>query len=432
VTVSSLKSPSRKSAAFYLTLVLAGAVVSPDTAVGQTSDEGGIQLSFGLSLRLEAQDNRALNAQSAGSSFESRANLSFGLLTETRLERLAFSANGALRTLDTPTNDAVNGFIEPALSLSYGRTGANATLSFEASLREKDLSDNALFIDDTGAPVVISGTATQRNTQLEGGIDWGTSAPFGYGVFARLEDTTYRGGTALGLDGAQLNDSRRMTLGVTTRMNLGRTTGLNTHLIFSTFEQDGTPDSRETVSLRNLLTLERPLGAVTLALNLVDTEDGTRAETSIGRSLEMPLGVLSGAIGATRATTGNVLMTGELDYQHILKSGRLNFGLVRDVSSSDGQDTEQLNTRLRFGYFQELTALSTLRFDTDLAETKQTGTDLTSATASVGATYSHALTRDWNLDLGYRHRYRDSDVTMDDARSNTVFMDLRRVFTGRF
>ena len=130
MTVSSLKSPSRKSAAFYLTLVLAGAVVSPDTAVGQTSDEGGIQLSFGLSLRLEAQDNRALNAQSAGSSFESRANLSFGLLTETRLERLAFSANGALRTLDTPTNDAVNGFIEPALSLSYGRTGANATLSF--------------------------------------------------------------------------------------------------------------------------------------------------------------------------------------------------------------------------------------------------------------------------------------------------------------
>lgn len=405
-------------------------VVAAGAAAQDAFETGGIQLSFGLGLRLEAQDNRSLSPTNADSSYESVADLSFGLLTETQTQRFSFDFGGKLRAIDDTLNTADDGFVEPFAELRYDLTSAAAHLALNASLRETDLSDNDVLSDD-GLDVITGNGATRRRTLLEARLDWGEDAPLGFGVFARREDNTYSGGTPTGLDGTGLNDNFRNTVGASTRMDLSPAAALTVSLSYSAFDEDTVPGTRETISLDNILTLERPRGPVTISLGATSTEEGERISTALGRTLELPSGILMGQIGATRGTSGDVNLTGAMSYTHALPRGALNVGLSREVTSDNQDDTERLNTRFNLGYSMELSPLSALAFNADWAQTEQPSNDLTSVSTTLGATYSRELTADWDLDVGYRHRIRDDD-TAGRADSNAVFLELRRTFVTRF
>ncbi|KMK63820.1 hypothetical protein [Puniceibacterium sp. IMCC21224] len=414
------------------------------SAAAQSYGTDGIQLSLGLALRTEVEDNSALDRDSAGPTSEANARLSLGLLSETRTERLSLDFSGTLGVIDTPDDTSqINGFKDPGVSLSYGRTSAAARLGLSASLRESRLSRDYFDINEfdegttgtdgtaLGIIDVVSGTAVRRRSAAEASLNWGDDRPLGFGTFARINTTTYRDGTANGLDGSTLEDSRRRTLGATMRMDLDATRRLDLGLTWSDFEQDNTTGLRETLSLNAGLTVDRPLGALTASLNAANTEEGERYGATLDRSLALPLGQVSGQIGLSRSVDGQTYLNGGLNLRRDLARGALNFGLSRTVSSSDADDTEQLNTRASLGLTQELTPLSRVRFGVNLSKAEETATGAETLSGEVGASLSHDFTSDWTLETGYSHRIRNED-SQGAAHSNRVFLELRRTFLTRF
>ena len=401
-------------------------------ALGQTYETGGIQLSFGVNLGIETQSNRTLAVGDPGASTEIGTDLTFGVLTETRSQRLFFELGGRLRHLDTPGGNAEgNGFVRPSLRLDYDRSAASARLQFRARLSETDVSEVETLEVDLVDIVLSSGTATRRTAFAEGRIDWRLDRPFGFGVLARITDVEYRDGVATGIGGTGLFDNTRLTFGINARFDLTKAASLTSSLNYDIFEQDGTPGQRETLSLNNTLTIDRPLGPLTVSFNIDHTEDGERVATSVGRSYELPWGTLSGSFGVTRGVAGDTFVTGTVNAAYPLPRGTLTAGLSRGVSSGNEEDTERVNTRLNFGYLQEIDPLSSIRFGADWAEVEETATGIRSSNATLSATYSRELTRDWNMDLGYRHRQSD-DSTTSSARSDELFLNLRRTFITRF
>ena len=424
-------SRSKTLALSALMLGSVGAATLPLWAQQTGSDARGIQLRFGVAVGMETQSNRALDPADPGRTSQARIDLSFGMLSETRTQRFAFDLNGTLRNLNGP-DSTDNGFVNPGVALSYDRSSASARLSLSASVRESDLSDDRLVLDPSTLNVVfVEGTATRRITNLSAELNWRDDAPLGFGVLARLEDNSYRGGTATGIGGSALNDTRRLTLGATARFDITEAARLNTALTFSRFEEDTVALDRDTWTLSNDLTIDRPRGTVGFGFDITDTEDGTRISTSLSRSLEYPLGVLSGRIGVTRGVTGETFLNGGLNLTRDMPLGRLSLGVARNVTAGTLDDTEQVNTSLSLGYVHELSTLASVSFDANWAEAQQTATGVDTTNASLSATYRRTLTQDWNMDVGVRHRYTDDDVT-GSARSNEVFFNLRRDFLTRF
>lgn len=423
--------PASRIKAVVTLVALAGVGGASPAARAQTVSGQGMQAAFGLALRLEGEDNRAFAPSSAGNSLEATADLTFGVLTETRSSRFSFDASGSLRSLDSPTERSQEGFVNPSLAFSYGRDAAATQLALSGSLSETSLADTDVLSED-GLTIVTSGAPTRRTGRLEGAIDWGINSPFGYGLLARIDDTAYRGGTASGLDGTALNDNRRTTVEGTTRIDLSKAVELQTKLAFSNFKEEGAPPARQTITFSNRLTLDRPLGSLTADLNLAHTEDGSRFETALGRQLEMPLGEIAGQVGVARGTNGETYLTGRLNYGHSLPRGALNVGLSRDIASDNEEDSERISTRLSFSYLQELTRASSFRFAANWAEFEDSGTGLETSNATLEAIYSYEVTRDWSLDTGYRHDYRAGDSLPSAGRSNALFLEVRRTFTGSF
>ncbi|MGB3247227.1 MAG: hypothetical protein WBB25_22055 [Sulfitobacter sp.] len=418
---------------FALSALMLGAIGTATAPLWaqQTPGARGVQLAFGVTLGLETQSNRALDPADPGRSSDATMGLSLGVLSETRTQRFSFDLGGELRSLNGP-NSTDNGFANPSVALRYDRTSAAARLSLSASVRESDQSDDGLIFDETTQVFTfVDGTATRRNTALSAQLNWRDDAPLGFGVLARMEDNSYRNGVATGIGGTTLNDTRRLTLGATARLDLNEASQLNLGLNYSEFEEDGTPGTRATWTLTNALTINRPDGPLTVSLDVTDTEDGTRVATSVARSLEYPLGIVSGRIGATRGVTGEVFLSGGLNATRALPRGNLSVSLARDVNSGQLEDTEQVSTRVSFGYQHELNALSSLSLDASWVEVNQTGTNVNQTNASIGATYRRELTTDWNMDVGVRHRFSDDGVS-GKAQSNELFLNLRRDFLTRF
>lgn len=400
--------------------------------LAQEYQTGGIQLSFGVGLGIETQSNRNLSTGDPGASTELGADLTFGVLTETRTQRFFFEAGGRIRTLDTPGGNAEgNGFVRPSLRLDYDRSAASSRLQFRARLSETDVSEIETLEVDLIDVVLASGTATRRTAFVEGRIDWRIDRPFGFGIFARASDVAYRDGVATGIGGTNLSDNRRFTFGVNARFDVSRAATLTTSLTYDIFEEDNTPGQRESVGLSNTLTIDRPLGPLTLSSGVDSTEEGERVSASVGRRYELPWGVVSGTFGVTRGVAGDTFFTGGLNAAYPLPRGNLTFGLSRGVSSGNEEDTERVNNQVNFGYLQEIDPLSSISFGANWAEVEEAATGNRTSNTTLSATYTRTLTRDWNMDLGYRHR-RSDDSTSGSAQSDELFLNLRRTFITRF
>jgi hypothetical protein len=420
----------KTSAVMIAMIGTTGAIATPLWAQ-QAIETRGFQLNLGLTLGLETQSNRALDPAKPGSSTEARTGISIGLLRQTDNQRLSFDLGGELRNLNGP-EDTKNGFNNPLAVFGYDRTSSASRLSLSASLRETDLADQGLVFDETSQEFIFAdGTATRRSTSVSAQLNWRDDAPLGFGVLAKLAENEYRGGVATGIDGSGLGDTQRLTFGTTARLDLNEVSQLNIGLNYSKFKNVDLGDKRDTWTLTNALTIERPDGVFSLNLNVTDTEDGTRVATSVGRTLEYPLGSLSGNIGATNGVTGKIFLTGRVNVSHALPRGNLSFGIARAVASSTLQDTEQISSSLTIGYLHELNILSSISLDANWAKLSRTIADTDTTSGIISATYSRELTPDWNMNFGIRHRLTDEDAT-GTVRSNSLFLNLQRNFVTRF
>ena len=395
----------------------------------QGYETGGIQLTFGAGLGIEATDNADLASSDARSRISPYAGLSFGLLTTTRASSFAIDADTDVRL------DAGEEGIEvaaPRLSAAYDRTSADATLALSASLQRTDLSDETVaVVDDTGLAGFVTGDATRRAATASAALTWGRTTRVTYGIAATLEDNSYSGGTATGLDGTALDDNRRLTLDGSAALSLTRAAVLRVGLGYSLYETQDPADDSATLTFSTGLTIDRPLGAVSADLAVTDLDDGQEYSLSVGRALDLPGGALSGSLGVTRTVDDRVAVTGQVAARRDLPEGSLSLDLSRQVSSLNEQDSTQLTTQVSANYTRALTRLTTMQLGFDLAQAEDVASGSESLSTGVQARLSRTLTPDWTADAGYDY-IRVSDTLGDTAQSNTVFVELRRTFVTRY
>ncbi|MCF7702189.1 hypothetical protein [Loktanella sp. M215] len=413
-----------------LCCLVMGAVAVPAILAAQSYETGGIQLTFGTTFRLEATDNKGLRADADKSgSLDAVAGLSFGLLTATPASSFAVNASGEARA---GTSADASGITAPRLSTAYNRSSADSTLDLSATFSQTDLSRNeAVVADDIGLAGIVTGTAIRRAVSARAGLTWGLTSRISYGLSAAVDKVTYTGGSATGLDGTALQDNRRLTLGGTSELDLTKAAHLTLGLSYSIFDEDGARDTSDTTTLTTGLSIDRPLGTVGATLGVTDSNAGQRYSVSAGRTLALPSGTVSGQIGVSLSDRGSTALIGSIGASRDLPDGALNFELSRDVSVQNEQDSEQLTTQLSLAYTRSLTPLSGLEVGFNLAQVEDTQTTRQSQDATLGATYTRSLTPDWSAAAGYSYRYAKDDPGVT-ARSNTVFLQLRRSFVTRY
>lgn len=376
----------------------------------------GVELHYGLGLRLETESNVALDPVSAGNSQSAALTLSFGLISETALSRLDISASGNLQAANGPDNPH-NGLVDPAVRLSYDRAVATADFNFSASAIKTNLADSDVTNFDTGA-------GTRQTNAVSTALNWGNSAPLGFGLSASLEDVQYDSADP------RLYDRRTEQLGASLRADLSQVLELTLAANASRFEP-ATGARRDTTGLQLGLNLAQPHGMFGATLGLDDTPDGQRQRLDFTHQLELPQSALSYTLGATHSINDNFYMTGALNYQHALPKGNLNLDLNRAVTSSDTTDTETLQTSAALNWHQDVTATGSLTLGLSWAESVETASDLATTNTRLSATWRQALGQDWALDLGYTHRLRDEDG-IGRGQSNLMFLELRRDVSVRY
>ena len=422
----------------FLLPALAGGLVPLSTSAQET-ETGGIQLTFTGSLRAEATDNETLTADPARSSLNSVASLSFGLLSATRVSSFALGSSADLRYVGADDDLELS---TPRLTGAYTRTSADATFEMNASLDRVDLDridlvllddplGGDLFVDATDLIGVVEGTSERRSAVIDARLTWGLTSRASYSLEARVEDVSYSGGVANALEGTVLNDSRRVTLGAGTQLDLTTAARLSAGVDVSRFEDLADDTTSDEIGMDLGVAIDRPLGAVSAGVEIADTDAGQRYGISVGRSLDLPLGPVSGSIGVVQAAAGDLAITAQAGLRRDLPAGTLGFDLARSVSSLNTLNTEQLTTRAAATYARELTPLTGLQLGFSFAQVEDMASGDRGYDAALETTLSRALTEDWSADAGYVFRASDNDPG-DRATSNTVFVELRRSFVTRY
>jgi hypothetical protein len=387
----------------------------PVVLLAQEDGGGGVRLAFTVDGRLESHSNADFTPGGSEPSIEAVARLGFGAVSETRASRLAFDAGGELRyVLDGP-EDIAEGFVNPDLRLSYGRTSADAAFDADLFWRERDLATDREFDDFD--------TASGERREIGGGVAlrWGETRRVGYGLSADYIDTTYTD--------PDENDFTRTTLGGTMRLDLNPATALTFGLTGSRLDSEDDEDDGTTVGLDTGLSFARPDGTLTFGLSFDDDDDGLRTGFDVGRSFERPAGGYGYRLGVTRDVDGELRLTGGLNVAQDLPRGRLTADLSREIGTASDSNSERLITLFSVGLTQELTPLTSLSLTGAYGESLDPSDDSFTRNFDAGATLSHQLTQDWLVDAGVSYSAENTDDA-PQAEDTTVFIGVRRTFEG--
>lgn len=414
--------PAKRRRHLLPALLVAGLSVSALTPA--LAQEGGVLLTFGIDQGLRSESNPGLATPAAATRQTARTTLSFGAVTETRSQRLAFSAQGVLVTGD----GATDGLAEPSASLSYQRESVNSLLRLTASLREQEVDALDFFLDtdETDAVIItaVAGTGTQRRIGYGAFLEFGREAPFGGSLSINRAETEYTGTTD-----PTLIDSTRDTLRLSLRFALSEATEITATASQSRLDEVGAAATSTTDSLSLGLAHDLPNGQLTAEASLTDTAAGQRESLSIGRSFDLARGQLTARLGLSSQATGGSALTGSLAWAQDLPNGKLSFNLTRSVTG-DARDSETRLTRLNIGYSRDLSPRLTGSLNMGLQDSQDTATATRTRTTNLSANLVYALTEDWGLDLGATHRIRDRDAS-PRADSTTFTLSLRRTFEFR-
>lgn len=462
----------RVSARLMLGLAGTGlALASLAPALAQTRDgEGGLHYTLGISERLEAGSNLALENPPEGDTLAAITRLDFGMTSATRTQTLSFAASGALRLADEEDGERVSEFDEPRLRLGYDRVAANARLSFKLDLsrrRVDTLRSLEDFIDpDTGEVDIpsdlgdLEGSGERESYRMNARLDLGTAGPLGL-----ILDAEARGIDYSQTDDPDLEPSRRVSAGAALRLGFSPTTEGRIALRRTEYRADDDEDThRDTnevdLGLSHALSPRTDLSAG-IGYSTVDTEKfgdttrdegltarlgvdidlknggfdalldsavedgGTRLTFSAGRQMTLPDGALTARLGVTSLDGGDSALIGGLTWQRNTRDGGLRFSLDRSVRTDD-TDSETTVTAATLGYTMAINAVAGIDLrasyalidETDSAEVER---------SSFGATYRRDLTADWGMNLGFSYTLRDREDE-EQVDSQQVFLSLNRRF----
>lgn len=400
-----------------------GFLALTSVATAQSQESGGLRITFGIEQGLLLRDNPSLAIPSTGVDTSGRTSLRFGILSETRSQRLAFDMKGAVAT-GSKTED---GLVSPAATLSYQLGSAAALLQLDGFIREADV-DTLTFtsvIPALGAPVItaVRGTGTRLQTGATAAMEFGRSSLFGGSLSLGRTDTVYSG-TA----DPNLIDNVLLTAGAAARFDLTKVSTATIGVTASRLEEDGrqATDS-ETLTLDYTHLSQN--GAYLANLTATRLDDGTRHALLFGRTVDLSTGQLSFAFGVNTLLNGSPEGVGRLDWQQDFAAGALRLGLLRQIVGSDRADETRI-ARLTMNYEQQLTSLIGLNLTVGLQDSRETMTGQNTLATDLSASLRRDLLQDWGLNLGATHRVKNDD-RVGRIDSTGIFITLSREFEFR-
>lgn len=404
--------------------LVAGFVAMIPAIATQAQEAGGVVLTLGVDQRFQWKENPSLSVVSTGQEATSRTRLTFGVVSQTRTQRLALSASGTLAAGD----GGGNGFVLPGADLSYQLDGASSSFAVSAFLRESDVStsDFAADFGPDGLPVLtlIKGTGTEQRRGGTVRLEFGKDAPFGGDLSLGLTQRDYTGTTD-----PDLINNRRVTAGLSLRFALTEVTTATAKLSASELKEVGLPAKR-TDSLA--LGLEHALsnGTVTLNATYANLDTGNRRSLNFGRSIDLPSGKLSASLGLSQSSAvPGTDAVGSVNWEQDLPRGKLSVSASRSITGNV-RDSETEATRLSLGLSQDLAPRLGMTVTLGLVDSRDTLTNLSTKSTTVDASLRYALTEDWGMNFGASHSVRDEDG-VGTANSNSVFLSLKRNFEFR-
>jgi hypothetical protein len=451
---------------------LAGLVLGWSAVAQDRAADVPPKLVFDVSTTLSADDNRSLSQTDPDPGLRFDTRLGFTFDTRTRLQQLQFSGSTILRLSsgDEADDDTASGVQEPRFNLAYSRDTGNARLGVTASYArtEASLTDTLLLPDGTPSDdVADDGFVT--DSALGVSLQTGVNDPIGFLFSADASERDYTDTTD-----PDVYDSRRLSLGFTTRLVLSPRTLVSLNLGYRESEDDNdtgtertdrsvsvavdqslsevltllaevgysrntrdetqglTPVSEESDGLFGTvrLNLERPNGTASVSFTSARDSEGPRNTLSFGRSLELPRGgELEAELGVTARPGGDPELVGSLRYAEPLPTGEISVSFDRSVSL-DADDDDVASTRLGLAYTHDITELSRFNLSADYSRSSDAGLGEAETTTrrTLRAAYERDLTADWKLETGYQ--YRDLEDDGGDATSNSVFLTIGRKFVA--
>ncbi|HMS93881.1 MAG TPA: hypothetical protein PKA03_01415 [Tabrizicola sp.] len=380
--------------------------------------EGGLRLDFGIEQGFEYGRNIGFAVPAEGSTARSATELSFGLFSSTPLDRLELTASGALIVENTPDTDGTEAeFGRPRLAFSYTREVPDALFGIALSYTEDSVDRLSEDLSDTDS----SGTQIDYGMGLR--FEVRRTAPASL-FFAADYDVTEYDDTV----DPDLIDTRTTTAMAGTHLRFSEVLAGSFSLRFTREDEDGSLATDDALTASFDLERDLPNGSATLEFSQVNRESGDDQTTLvIGRTLDFPSGGLSVHLGATRSTSDGADLVGGLAWTHALPDGEVSASLGRSVGYDISADETIITTEMSLGWLRQVSSVSTIGLDLSWSQ-RDAPSELIEV-AEITATYSAALTLDWQLDSGISYRVRnDADGR---AESPELFVSLGRVFSVR-
>ncbi|WP_324752407.1 hypothetical protein [Roseovarius sp. Pro17] len=457
--------------------IVTGGALCLFTASGQfalAQDEGGLLLTYGIEQRLEAGRNLELSTPEEGAGTISSTILSFGLSSETHIQRIDFNATTALRLSDLAGRGSEADVGDTRLQFAYEREAANAVLGVDAEYSSLDigfldaLSD---FRDDDGVIDLpsdfddLTGRGTRRAYELGTSLELGRQDMVGFILSAEVSGIDYSDTTD-----PDLSPNQTWELGGEVILRFSPTTTGRVELSTEDYSEDGGDETERTtnelafglahdISPRTRidtylgyseidefdlidgdtstsgiiggigLEYDMPNGVWTADLDVSRDTSGRLQTFSIGRSLDIPDGVLAGTIGISRDPQDDTHLIGSLNWIQELGANDISARISRSITTSS-DDESRVTTIADVNYIWGLTPLSSISFGAAYAVTGETPTAGRIERTDISAIYNRSLTRDWSLNAGAIYRIRD-EQGVGRSESPLFLVSVGRDFAWR-
>jgi hypothetical protein len=444
---------------------------APAARGGLPANSGGLQIDLNVSSDLRFDDNQSLSNNSAGDSTISDTKLSFGLSNITPRDTLSLQATTVLRIGSIPGR-SIAGFEDQNLRFNYARDGVDSRFTADARYRHADrefLDPFQVEQEEQILGQLIGGGGNV--TWLAGGVSLvtGINAPLGFQVSVRHDELSYdalaQSVDPLLFDRTTDRATGTVTARVSPVMQLRGTVGITQY-----YASDAVDTDRQTLDysvgavmdINPVLLLDAQIGytdvttdtitgratqsGITGSARLTKTltngtiygdlastvnQNGTKTSLSFGRSLQLPNGIFDGMAGVTHTPGGSANFTGKLSYSHALRSSNITVTGASDVTTN-ALSQDVLNTRLSVAYSYAITSNSSFNLAANWGRSDGLGSGSgvnTTNRTTLTASYTHALTQDWNMTGGVQIRRREDNS--GNAQSNSLFVTLDRGFSFR-
>jgi predicted porin len=436
-------------------------------------DVSGVQQIFGIEQGLEYGRNTSLSVPADGDRLAATSTLSYGIVTETRTQRLSFDIQGTY-LIESEAGDTGGAIDGPVLTLSYSREAANASLDVSAEYRTEQIESLRSLTDFLGEDGVLdapddftdlTGTGRRTRYSADATLVLGREDPLGFQFDLRTSGTTYQDETD-----PDLTDETEVGVGAATRLRISPVLTGTVGLSYAVTEEEDAAQTRRTVSdldfgviydISERATLEATIGSsrtrtetttddtettgltgrlalgydmsngdISASLDASRDVEGDQVLTLlVSRDLALPAGSLSASIGATSQENDDVSLIGSLDWRQELPTSSLLLRLDRSVTVDSDADTRR-RTLAGAYYTYDINTFSGLTLGATYVVSEASSATNEVTRSDITATYSYALTRDWDLNTAVGYTVRDED-TVGRATSPLVAVSIAREFTAR-